>query len=243
MLGFIPDVRNHPAVNYYRSGIPIVIAGDDPGSFGYNDLTVDYYLAFMAWGLTLYDLREIANNSIRYSSLPDRTRTIGFAEFKRQWDTFIENTHKEICGKSLYDYGFRVKTTNIYPGYGPNLYPSKLTIYGYGFEHLLCKRLKCVFDHELETGAELTRLNEIECKTPLGFSHNQLVNVSIKSDELVIDTGLKYRFLFPTTIKVKEDEISTELMEMLQELSSTQIVLLVAVIFFDIMLFLFVFRR
>ena len=45
--------------------MPIVIAGDDPGSFGYNELTVDYYLSFMAWDLNLFDLKKIANNSIR----------------------------------------------------------------------------------------------------------------------------------------------------------------------------------
>ncbi len=61
----MPDLRNHPAVTFYKSGVPIVIAGDDPGGFGYNDLTVDYYLIYMAWGLNLYDLREIANNSIK----------------------------------------------------------------------------------------------------------------------------------------------------------------------------------
>ena len=49
-------MRNHPAVSYYKSGIPIVIAGDDPGSFGYNDLTFDYYLAFMSWGMSSLDL-------------------------------------------------------------------------------------------------------------------------------------------------------------------------------------------
>ena len=64
-------MRSHPAINFYRSGLPIVIAGDDPGSFGYNELTVDYYMAFMAWGLNLADLKIIANNSLIYSTVPD----------------------------------------------------------------------------------------------------------------------------------------------------------------------------
>ncbi|CAF1347994.1 unnamed protein product [Rotaria sordida] len=70
ILGYTADLRNHPGITYHRSGIPIVLAGDDPGSFGYNQLTVDYYLATMAWALNLADLKQIARNSIQYSSIP-----------------------------------------------------------------------------------------------------------------------------------------------------------------------------
>ncbi|CAF0982894.1 unnamed protein product [Didymodactylos carnosus] len=64
ILGYVADLRNHPGIVYHRSGIPIVLAGDDPGSFGYNYLTVDFYLASMAWGLNLADLKQFAWNSI-----------------------------------------------------------------------------------------------------------------------------------------------------------------------------------
>ena len=32
ILGFIPDIRNHPAAHYLRAGVPIVLGADDPGS-------------------------------------------------------------------------------------------------------------------------------------------------------------------------------------------------------------------
>ena len=38
ILGFTPDIRNHPAIHYSRSGIPIVLGSDDPGS--YPDLII-----------------------------------------------------------------------------------------------------------------------------------------------------------------------------------------------------------
>ncbi|KAK2193588.1 hypothetical protein NP493_11g04015 [Ridgeia piscesae] len=69
LLGYIPDLRNHPAVHYIRSGIPVVLASDDPGSFGYDHVTVDWYQAFMAWGLRLADLKLLALNSLRHSGM------------------------------------------------------------------------------------------------------------------------------------------------------------------------------
>ena len=60
ILGFVADLRNHPAVNYIRHGIPIVLGPDDPGTFGYDHFTIDWYEAYMAWGLDLLDLKNIA---------------------------------------------------------------------------------------------------------------------------------------------------------------------------------------
>ena len=64
VLNYVEDVRMHPGINYMRSGLRIVLSGDDPGTFGYNELTVDYYLAFMSWSLDLKDLKQLALNNI-----------------------------------------------------------------------------------------------------------------------------------------------------------------------------------
>ena len=45
-------------------GIPIVLSGDDPALFGYDEVTVDWYEAYMAWGLNLGDLKKLALNSL-----------------------------------------------------------------------------------------------------------------------------------------------------------------------------------
>ncbi len=97
ILGFVPDLRSHQALNYYRSGIPIVIAGDDPGSFGYNELAVDYYQVFMAWGLNLADLKEIANNSIRYSTIPEEKKPSGYEKFNVEWQNFVDFMYVRAC--------------------------------------------------------------------------------------------------------------------------------------------------
>ena len=198
-------MRNHPAINYYRSGIPIVIAGDDPGSFGYNDLTVDYYLAFMSWGLSLHDLREIANNSIRHSSVPDQFKSIGYAKFKTLWDTFINQTYAQICDENR-SKTIQVNITNIHPSYGPNDFKNRVTIFGYGYEYFLCKRIYCVFGL-IETDAYLNKVNEIVCDTPLGFGENQVVQVAVLVDDSIINTGLTYEFVASGSIRYEDDYV------------------------------------
>jgi hypothetical protein len=196
-IGFTPDIRNHPAINYYKSGIPIVIAGDDPGSFGSNELTVDYYMAFMAWGLTLYDLREIANNSIRYSSISDSGKVIGFKKFQDNWSSFIDKMYAQIC--SNVNTSLEISTTNVYPSYGPNDKSTDIIIYGYGYENLLCKQIKCYFNQTITYG-RLSKLNELVCPTPVNFAANTFVNVSVGVDDLVVNKGLTFKFAYiPST--------------------------------------------
>lgn len=42
MLGFVRDFRLHPAVEYMRRGIPIVLGSDDPMLFGNDGLSYDF---------------------------------------------------------------------------------------------------------------------------------------------------------------------------------------------------------
>jgi hypothetical protein len=178
-----------------------VIAGDDPGSFGYNDLTVDYYLAFMSWGLNLYDFREIANNSIRYSSLDYTDKLNGYTKFNALWFEFIDSTYDQICSKSPRS---DINVTNVYPNYGPNDQSIEILIYGYGFEVTLCKKLTCYFD-DIQTNGYLNSLNELVCQTPLGFGDSQTCNLSIGIGDSKVATNLKYTFVSSSSIQVIYD--------------------------------------
>lgn len=203
--GYVADVRNHPAVNFYKSGVPIVIAGDDPGSFGYNDLTVDYYLAFMSWGLNLYDFREIANNSIRYSSLNTADKINGYNKFDALWFQFINSTYDNIClNSSIFQNDISV--TNVYPYYGPVDKSIDILIYGYGFEITLCKSVVCYFDN-IQTNGYLDSLNELICPTPLGFQDSQIANISIGFGEKKVATNLKYTFISNINIPSSVDKV------------------------------------
>ena len=203
ILGYVPDLRNHPAIGYYKSGVPIVIAGDDPGSFGYNDLTVDYYLVFMAWGLSLVDLREIANNSIRYSSMLDSNKLVGYTKFGAQWDAFVSTSYASMCASLVVNTSV-ISFTRVYPSYGPSDASVSVTLYGYGLENTLCSQLTCYFN-DVATGGYLNKLNEVVCATPLGFSDTQTVNVSIGYANNMVNTGLKYKFVSSNSIRLVWD--------------------------------------
>ena len=206
--GFVPDIRNHPAINYYKSGIPIVIAGDDPGSFGYNDLTVDYYMAFMSWGLNLFDLREIANNSIKFSSITEEVRQEGFAKFSKQWLKFINFSFSSICDNVTVDHSL-INITNFFPSYGPNDASIKMVIFGFGFENLLCQEINCYFN-EIKVSGHFNKLNELACDTPLGFHANDNVNVSIgygnSTNRIYIDKTFK--FISSKSIKIINEALN-----------------------------------
>lgn len=183
--------------------MPIVIAGDDPGSFGYNELTVDYYLSFMAWDLNLFDLKEIANNSIKYSLASNAVKSIGYLKFSKVWTEFIDSTSKLVCNNLNINLT-EMKATHVYPSYGPNDIMTIITLYGYGFENTLCEKIYCYFNN-VKTDGYLRKINEIICKTPLGFSNGESVNISIEFETVVFQTGLKYTFVSSNLIEIKYD--------------------------------------
>jgi len=59
------DISKHPARNHiYNDNIIISISNDDPGIYGYDNLTYDYYLIYKGWNLTDKDLYKLINNGV-----------------------------------------------------------------------------------------------------------------------------------------------------------------------------------
>lgn len=67
--GCCARLEEHPARQYFDSGLMVTLNSDDPAIFGSN-LQEEYLLAHRSFGLTLEHLREIAGNSIEASFLP-----------------------------------------------------------------------------------------------------------------------------------------------------------------------------
>jgi adenosine deaminase CECR1 len=88
VLGFVADLRNHPAVLYINSGLPVVICPDDPGIWKCT-LSYDFYAAFMAWGLDLKCLKQLAMNSLIYSAMDPTEKEIAFEFWRKKWADFI----------------------------------------------------------------------------------------------------------------------------------------------------------
>jgi hypothetical protein len=170
------------------------LAGDDPGSFGYNDLTVDYYLAFMSWGLSLYDLREIANNSIKYSSIGDSVKLIGYEKFSRLWKRQIDYFYNQICQNFTEKYtNMTNKYSLIGQSYGPIYSTVYLVINSDLPENMLCKTVSCFFN-ETETSGYFKKSNQIACSTT-GFKANDFTYISIRIGDYKMSTGLNYTFI------------------------------------------------
>jgi adenosine deaminase CECR1 len=87
-LGYVADLRNHPAVLYINSGLPVVICPDDPGIWKCT-FSYDFYAAFMAWGLDLKCLKQLAMNSLIYSAMDPEEKASALEFWRKKWAEFI----------------------------------------------------------------------------------------------------------------------------------------------------------
>lgn len=90
ILGYIMDLRMHPAHNWIRRSIQVTISPDDPGLFGYTGVTPDFWSIFLAWELNLRDLKKLCMNSITYSSLPTKQKQQALIVWEKKWAYFID---------------------------------------------------------------------------------------------------------------------------------------------------------
>ena len=90
LLGYISDLRDHPARNYLRHGIPVVICPDDPLMFNTKGSTYDFYAAVIAWDLGLSDIKQLCVASIEHSGGTDEERQKLRAVWQNSWDEFIK---------------------------------------------------------------------------------------------------------------------------------------------------------
>jgi adenosine deaminase CECR1 len=88
VLGYVADLRTHPAVLYIASGLPVVICPDDPGIWKCT-FSYDFYAAFMAWGLDLKCLKQLAMNSLLYSAMPPEEKERALKYWREKWGEFI----------------------------------------------------------------------------------------------------------------------------------------------------------
>jgi adenosine deaminase CECR1 len=88
VLGYVADLRNHPAVLYIANGLPVVVCPDDQGIWRAT-FSHDFYAAFMAWGLDLKDLKQLAMNSLLYSAMAPEEKERALRYWRGKWEEFI----------------------------------------------------------------------------------------------------------------------------------------------------------
>ncbi len=88
VLGFVGDLRHHPAQVLMNFGIPIVLSPDDPGIMRYS-FNGDFFAACVHWQLDLKDLKQISMNSIIYSAMNQQEKSQALSHWERRWKKFI----------------------------------------------------------------------------------------------------------------------------------------------------------
>ena len=90
VLGYTLDMRNHPVRYMLHQGLQASVSSDDPGFFHYSGVTLDFVYVTLAWELDLWDLKKLAINGIKYSSIPEAKKEAMMQEvFYPQWAQFV----------------------------------------------------------------------------------------------------------------------------------------------------------
>lgn len=94
VLKLVSDIRNHPASILFAQNVPIVISSDDPSYWEVSSLSHDFYVTFLgivSYHSDLRTLKQLAINSIRYSSLKGFDKLEALMKWQIKWDAFIDD--------------------------------------------------------------------------------------------------------------------------------------------------------
>jgi len=70
-------------------GFAVTINPDDPGKFGYEDTTVDYFSAIISFNWSLKDLKLIGIHSINHAICSPDQKTQLLSSFNNRWNKWI----------------------------------------------------------------------------------------------------------------------------------------------------------
>ena len=79
------DLRLSTAPILLGLGIPVSINPDDPGKFGYEDSTVDFFCSGVSFNWTLKHFKLIAIHSINHSICNEGVKIRMHREFAQKW--------------------------------------------------------------------------------------------------------------------------------------------------------------
>ena len=72
------------------NGVKVSINPDDHGFFCSDGVTMDYVMAYLCWGLSLLDLKQLCLNSIEYASVSDSDKVALRDFFDYKWGLFLK---------------------------------------------------------------------------------------------------------------------------------------------------------
>ncbi|MGH1518000.1 adenosine kinase [Chryseobacterium sp. JK1] len=96
VLGYVSDLRNHPARVLLSNGIQCSINSDDPSVYGYEGLSYDFWVAFVYWELDVKALKKLVFNSVNYSSLSETEKKKALIHLNKEWNDFVQQTNSTL---------------------------------------------------------------------------------------------------------------------------------------------------
>ena len=111
LLGYVPDLDEHPFPIYMRQGIPCCLNTDDRGMW-HSNMTDEYFVAVSRYNLTWKEMITLGENSIKHSFLNDEMKSKMLSEYYADVMAFSKKLEsgswKSIARSSnavTYDYG------------------------------------------------------------------------------------------------------------------------------------------
>jgi adenosine deaminase len=90
LLGYKQDLRNSSTPLLLSLGYPVSISPDDPGKFGYEDTTGDYFAVATAYNWTLRHLKLVAYHSINHAICDESIKSRLIHLFDAAWNTWVQ---------------------------------------------------------------------------------------------------------------------------------------------------------
>lgn len=82
-------MRWHPVRLMMAHGVEVTISSDDPTFWDYQGISLDFTYAFLAWQLDLKDVKQLAINSIKQSSVNTPAKERLLKKFHNDWNAYI----------------------------------------------------------------------------------------------------------------------------------------------------------
>ena len=89
VLGYCHDLRTHPIRSLLTHGVKVTISSDDHGFWASPGVTLDYMVAYLAWDLSLRDIKQLLINSIDYASVSEEYKVELRKFFEYKWRIFL----------------------------------------------------------------------------------------------------------------------------------------------------------
>lgn len=89
LTGLRDDTRISSAPVLMSLGYALTINPDDPGKFGYEDSTVDYFSSLISFNWGLKELKLLGIHSINHAICSEEERRRLLESFNQRWDSWV----------------------------------------------------------------------------------------------------------------------------------------------------------